>query len=71
MQMVLDDVKALTRTRRINSDKATRSIAGISDDVVIRLKVIAANNNVSIGQLAELAIVKFCDAIDQEVNDNE
>ena len=65
MAMLLNDtLKGLTRTRSIHSDIKTRSIAGIADDVVTRVKVIAANNNVSIGQLAELAIVSFCNAYD-------
>jgi hypothetical protein len=66
---LLDDIKQLTRTRYGNKVKPTRSIAGVADGVVTRLKVIAARYDVSVGQLAELAIDKFCDAIDAEVSE--
>jgi hypothetical protein len=67
---LLDEIKQLTRTRYGDKVKPTRSIAGIGDEVVTRLKVIAARYDVSVGQLAELAIDKFCNDVAMELRDD-
>jgi hypothetical protein len=66
IQQLENTIRSLTRTRKQNSDKPTRSIAGIDAETVTRLKVLASRHDVSIGQLAELAIGMFCDACERE-----